>query len=70
MAAVLIIIIVVALVLAGVVTVATAARARKPKCACFEFIGDNPYCPIQEHRNASPVWKEIRGRSGTIRAEK
>jgi hypothetical protein len=21
-------------------------RAAVPECACFEFVGDNPYCPL------------------------
>ncbi len=48
-----IIVVVAVLVLAAVVGMAIVwwqRKKRMPQCACFELIGDNPNCPIADHR--------------------
>lgn len=49
---ILIIIVVVVLILAAMIGMTVLGRRKKPRCACLEFIGDNPNCPIADHRIA------------------
>ena len=47
----LIVIVGAVLLLAVLTGMAAIRRKRKPKCACFELIGDNANCPIADHRD-------------------
>jgi hypothetical protein len=39
----------------------------EPKCACFEYIGDNPYCPVHGKEADEP--KAPKATEGTQVAE-
>lgn len=52
MSILIIIVIVAVLILVAVIGMAILGRRKKPRCACFEFVGDNPNCPIADHRIA------------------
>ncbi len=69
-------IMVLALVLAGVVTVATVRKSRgegrgdRVRCACYEYVGDNPNCPVTKHRSMAREYERKWRQTGAIPGRK